>query len=73
MLKAGVEAGQPIVVQRAASSGVSGIASVITREATVLSYVDGFYLVFWVGIVALLLAATLKRAPVNPLTPPRPA
>ncbi len=72
-LKAGVEAGQPVVVQRAASSGVSGIASIITREAAVLSYVDGFYLVFWVGTVALLLAATLTRAPVNPLTPPRPA
>jgi len=73
MLRAGVEAGQPVVAQRAASSGLSGIASVIAREATVLSYMDGFYLVFWVGIVALLLAATLKRAPVNPLTPPRPA
>ncbi|OHV82985.1 multidrug transporter [Rhizobium sp. LCM 4573] len=65
MLKAGVEGGQPIVVQRA--------VSVIAREAAVLSYVDGFYLVFWVGIIALLLAATLKRAPVNPLTRPRPA
>ena len=72
ILKAGVEAGQPIVVQRAAG-GASGVASVIAREATVLAYVDGFYLVFWVGIVALLLAATLKRTPVNPLTPPRPA
>ncbi|ASV88175.1 major Facilitator Superfamily protein (plasmid) [Ochrobactrum quorumnocens] len=72
MLKAGVEAGQPAVVQRAAS-GVSGVASVVAREATVLSYVSGFYLVFWVGIVALLLAATLQRAPVNPLIPPRSA
>ncbi len=72
MLKASVEAGQPAVVQRAAS-GASGIASVIAREAAVLSYVDGFYFVFWVGIVALLLAATLQRAPVNPLIPPRSA
>ncbi|OIS94323.1 MFS transporter [Brucella cytisi] len=72
MLKAGVEAGQPAVVQRAAS-GASGIASVIAREAAVLSYVDGFYFVFWVGIVALLLAATLQRAPVNPLIPPKSA
>jgi len=72
MLKAGVEAGQSAVVQRAAS-GVSGVASVVAREATVLSYVSGFYLVFWVGIVALLLAATLQRAPVNPLIPPRSA
>ncbi|MGH7960824.1 MAG: MFS transporter, partial [Candidatus Binatia bacterium] len=72
MLKAGIEAGQPAVVQRAAS-GVSGVASVVAREAAVLSYADGFYLVFWVGIVALLLAATLQRAPVNSLVPPRSA
>lgn len=72
MLKASVEAGQPAVVQRAAS-GASGIASLIAREAAVLSYVDGFYFVFWVGIVALLLAATLQRALVNPLIPPRSA
>ncbi|MFB8342853.1 MFS transporter [Brucella cytisi] len=71
MLKAGIEAGQPAVVLRA--SGVSGVASVIAREAAVLSYADGFYLVFWVGIVALLLAATLQRAPANPLIPPRSA
>lgn len=73
MLKAGVEAGQPVVVQRAAASGVSGIAALVARESVVLSYVDGFYLVFWVGIVALILSATLKQAPPNPLTPPRPA
>lgn len=72
MLKAGIEAGQPAVVQRAAS-GVSGVASVVAREAAVLSYVDGFYFVFWVGIFALLVAATLKRAPVNPLMPPKSA
>lgn len=72
MLKAGVEAGQSAIVQRVAT-GVSGVASVIAREAAVLSYVDGFYLVFWVGIVALLLAATLQRAPVNPFIPPRSA
>ena len=70
MLNAGVQAGQPIVVQRAAN-GVSDIALIIARESAVLSFVDGFYLVFWVGIVALALAATLKQAPVNPLTPPR--
>ncbi|NIH75442.1 DHA2 family multidrug resistance protein [Ochrobactrum sp. P20RRXII] len=72
ILKAGIEAGQPAVVQRVAT-GVSGVASVIAREAAVLSYVDGFYLVFWVGIFALLLAATLQRAPVNPLMPPKSA
>jgi DHA2 family multidrug resistance protein len=72
MLKAGVEAGQSAIVQRVAT-GVSGVASVIAREAAVLSYVDGFYLVFWVGIFALLLAATLQRAPVNPLMPPKSA
>ncbi|CAN7629696.1 MFS transporter [Brucella pseudogrignonensis] len=72
MLKAGIEAGEPAVVQRAAS-GVSGVASVVAREAAVLSYVDGFYFVFWVGIFALLLAATLQRAPVNPLMPPKSA
>lgn len=65
MLKAGIEAGQPAVDQRT--------ASVVAREAAVLSYADTFYLVFWVGILALLLAATLQRAPVNPLVPPRSA
>ncbi|MBB2972756.1 MFS transporter [Mesorhizobium sp. RMAD-H1] len=72
MLKAGVEVGQPVVVSRTVASGVSGIVSIVARESAVLSYVDGFYLVFWMGIVALILSATLKQAPPNPLTPPRP-
>ncbi|WP_231889346.1 MFS transporter [Tistrella mobilis] len=71
MLKAGVETGDPAVLQRAALGSISNIALIINREATVLSYIDGFYLVFWVGILALLLSATLRTAPVNPLTPPR--
>lgn len=69
-LRAGIEAGQPLVVERVAGN-LSGLVSEVGREATVLSYVDGFHLVFCVAILALLLVATLKPAPPNHLTPPK--
>lgn len=73
VLREGVGVGQPLVVQRTAGNSILAIASAIEREAAVLSYVDAFYLVMWIGVAALLLAATLRQAPLNPLTPPRSA
>jgi len=71
-LRAGFEVGEPLIAERMAY-GVARISSLVLREAAVLSYVDGFYFVFWTGLVALLLAATLRAAPVNPFIPPRSA
>jgi DHA2 family multidrug resistance protein len=52
--------------------GFAGISSLIRREAYVLGYIDGFWIIAWVltaGIVLLLLL--LRPPPPNPLTPPR--
>ncbi len=69
-LRAGLEAGQPLVTQRVAGN-LGTLVSDVARESSVLSFIDGFHLVFCVAMVVLLLAATLKRAPPNHLTPPK--
>jgi DHA2 family multidrug resistance protein len=41
----------------------------IQREANVLAYIDGFWLCFWLAMVALFLVALITRAPPGPFTP----
>jgi DHA2 family multidrug resistance protein len=45
------------------------LASLVRREANVLSIIDGFQVAFWAAIVGLLLISLMRAAPVGPLTP----
>jgi DHA2 family multidrug resistance protein len=45
------------------------LASLVRREANVLSIIDGFQVAFWAAIVGLLLISLMRAAPAGPLTP----
>jgi MFS transporter, DHA2 family, multidrug resistance protein len=45
------------------------LASLVQREANVLAYIDGFWLCFWLAMLALVLTALITRAPPGPFTP----
>jgi MFS transporter, DHA2 family, multidrug resistance protein len=47
------------------------LASLVRREANVLSIIDGFQVAFWAAIVGLLLIGLMRAAPAGPLTPAR--
>jgi DHA2 family multidrug resistance protein len=51
--------------------GLAGIAGLIRREAYVLGYIDGFWIIAWVMTAGILLLLLLRQPPPNPLTPPR--
>jgi DHA2 family multidrug resistance protein len=51
--------------------GLAGIAGLIRREAYVLAYIDGFWIIAWVMTAGILLLLVLRPPPPNPLTPPR--
>jgi DHA2 family multidrug resistance protein len=53
------------------AQGLDLLASLVQREAYVLSYIDAFWLIAWVSLSGLLLILLLRRPPRNPLTPPR--
>lgn len=55
----------------ATGQSVSTIGSLVQREAYVLAYIDGFWIIAWVLAAALLLLLLLRPPPPNPLTPPR--
>jgi DHA2 family multidrug resistance protein len=48
---------------------VATLSALVQREANVLAYLDGFWLTFWIAIVALGFVALITRAPAGPLTP----
>jgi len=48
---------------------VGTLAARVQREANTLAYIDGFWLCFWVGMLALFLVALITRAPPGPLAP----
>jgi DHA2 family multidrug resistance protein len=48
---------------------VGTLAGLVQREANTLAYIDGFWLCFWIAMLALFLVALIKRAPQGPLTP----
>ena len=52
---------------------VGTLAGLVARQANTLSYLDGFWLTFWFGIVAVLCAACISPAPPGPFTPKRVA
>jgi DHA2 family multidrug resistance protein len=45
------------------------LSAKVAREANTLAYIDGFWLCFWLAMVALLCTALITRAPPGPLTP----
>jgi DHA2 family multidrug resistance protein len=45
------------------------LAALVQREANVLAYADGFWLTFWIAIVALGFVALMTRAKPGPFTP----
>ncbi|HEY2111484.1 MAG TPA: MFS transporter [Dongiaceae bacterium] len=53
------------------SQGIAAAGRFVQREAYVLAYIDGFWIVAWVLALAPLLVLLLRRPPPNPMTPPR--
>jgi DHA2 family multidrug resistance protein len=53
----------------APARAVGTLAAQVAREANTLAYIDGFWLCFWLAMVALLLTALITRAPPGPFTP----
>ncbi|BBB95418.1 MULTISPECIES: MFS transporter [Bradyrhizobium] len=53
----------------ATGRAVGTLAALVQREANTLAYIDGFWLCFWLAILALVLVAFITRAPQGPLSP----
>jgi DHA2 family multidrug resistance protein len=53
----------------ASARALATLSSEVAREANVLAYIDGFWLCFWLAIVALILVSLVTRAPPGPFTP----
>jgi DHA2 family multidrug resistance protein len=45
------------------------LSALVQRESNVLAYIDGFWLTFWLAIIALGFVALITRAPPGPFTP----
>jgi MFS transporter, DHA2 family, multidrug resistance protein len=45
------------------------LSALVAREANTLAYIDGFWLCFWLAMVALFFTALITRAPPGPFTP----
>jgi len=53
----------------APARAVGSLSALVARESNVLAYIDGFWLTFWIAILALGVVAFITRAPPGPLTP----
>jgi DHA2 family multidrug resistance protein len=53
----------------ASARALGTLSARVAREANVLAYIDGFWLCFWLAIVALALVVPITRAPPGPLAP----
>jgi DHA2 family multidrug resistance protein len=53
----------------APARAVGALAARVQREANVLAYIDGFWLSFWLAMLALFFVALFRRAPPGPFTP----
>jgi MFS transporter, DHA2 family, multidrug resistance protein len=53
----------------ASARAVGSLSALVQREANVLAYIDGFWLTFWLAIIALGFVALMTRAPPGPFTP----
>jgi DHA2 family multidrug resistance protein len=45
------------------------LSALVQRESNVLAYIDGFWLTFWLAMIALGFLALITRAPTGPFTP----
>lgn len=55
----------------ATGQGLVTLGNMVRREAFVMAYIDGFWVVAWVLAASLVLLLFLRSPPPNPLTPPR--
>jgi DHA2 family multidrug resistance protein len=53
----------------ASARALGELTALLQREANVLAYIDGFWLTFWIAIIALGLVTLMTRAPPGPFTP----
>ena len=53
----------------APARALGSLSALVARESNVLAYIDGFWLTFWIAILALGVLALIARAPQGPLTP----
>jgi DHA2 family multidrug resistance protein len=53
----------------APARALGSLAALVQREANVLAYIDGFWLTFWLAIVAIGFVSLMTRAPRGPFTP----
>jgi MFS transporter, DHA2 family, multidrug resistance protein len=53
----------------APARALGSLAALVQREANVLAYIDGFWLTFWLAMIALGFVALITRAPPGPFTP----
>jgi DHA2 family multidrug resistance protein len=67
----GIFDSRPTGASNSTAQGLRALANVVQREAYVLAYIDGFWVIAWTLAAAPLLVLLLRRPPPNPLTPPR--
>ncbi|SDT29164.1 MFS transporter [Bradyrhizobium canariense] len=53
----------------APARAVASLSALVQRESNVLAYIDGFWLTFWIAMLALILVIPITRAPKGPFTP----
>jgi DHA2 family multidrug resistance protein len=53
----------------APARALGSLSALVQRESNVLAYIDGFWLTFWLAIIALGFVTLITRAPPGPLTP----
>jgi DHA2 family multidrug resistance protein len=67
----GLFAARPVGTGDPTLQGLAEIGGLIRREADVLGYIDGFWIIAWVMTAGIMLLLLLRPPPANPLTPPR--
>lgn len=61
--------GHSAAAETAVARATSTLASLVRRQADVLSYIDGFEVSFWAAIAGMLVVSLMRAAPPGPLTP----
>jgi DHA2 family multidrug resistance protein len=53
----------------APARALGSLSALVQRESNVLAYIDGFWLTFWLAILAIGVVSLMTRAPPGPFTP----
>jgi len=53
----------------AAARALRQLSALVQREANVLAYIDGFWLTFWLAVIAIGFVTLMTHAPPGPFTP----